>query len=201
MTQERNLCMARAAILVSGGGRRLRCLLDCAFFNEIEGLELAGVISADPAAFALQSARSATVPAYVVDDHLFPNAGSYGLALLNKLKDIDTDFVVLAGFAPSLGPAARYYSGKVLGVFPALVPAFETLTEDDVCAAVLARGVQLTGATAYLADDEGRIGQILAQKAVPVQPDDTPATLQDRIFDQAQKELLIAAVRDFCAAH
>ena len=190
--------MARAAILVSGGGRRLRCLLDCAFFNEIEGLELAGVISSDPEAFALQSARSANVPAYVVDDHLFPNAGSYGLALLNKLKDIDTDFVVLA---PSLGPAARYYSGKVLGVFPALVPAFETLTEDDVCAAVLARGVQLTGATAYLADDEGRIGQILAQKAVPVQPDDTPATLQDRIFDQAQKELLIAAVRDFCAAH
>lgn len=193
--------MARAAILVSGGGRRLRCLLDCAFFNEIERFEIAGVISSDPEAYALQSARNANVPAYVVDDHLFPNAGSYGLALLNKLKDIDTDFVVLAGFAPSLGPAARYYSGKVLGVFPALVPAFDSLPEDAVCTAAIARGVQLTGATAYLADDAGHIGQVLAQKAVPVLPDDTPEALQDRIFEDAQKELLISAVRKFCAEH
>lgn len=193
--------MARAAILVSGGGRRMRCLLDCAFFNEIEHLEIAGVVSSSPDAYALQSARNANVPAYVVDDHLFPNAGSYGLALLNKLKDIDTDFVVLAGFTPSLGPAARYYSGKVLGVFPALVPSFEDLPEEKVCAAALARGMYVTGATAYLADDVGKIGHILAQKAVPILSDDTPEILQDRIFEDAQKELLINAVREFCAQH
>jgi len=193
--------MARAAILVSGGGRRMRCLLDCAFFNEIDRLEIAGVVSSDPEAYALQSARNANVPAYVVDDHLFPNAASYGLALLNKLKDIDTDFVVLAGFTPSLGPAARYYSGKVLGVFPALVPAFEDLPEAEVCTAAVARGLYVTGATAYLADEVGNVGQILAQKTVPVLPDDTPEILQDRVFEQAQKELLIDAVRDFCAKH
>ena len=193
--------MARAAILVSGGGRRMRCLLDCAFFNEIEGFEIAGVVSSSPEAYALQSARNANVPAYVVDDHLFPNAGSYGLALLNKLKDIDTDFVVLAGFAPHLGPAARYYSGKVLGVFPALIPAFEDVPERQVCTAAIARGLCVTGATAYLADDVGGISRILAQKTVPVLPDDTPETLQDRIFEEAQKELLIDAVRNFCAEH
>ena len=119
--------MARAAILVSGGGRRMRCVLDCAFFNEIEHLEIAGVVSSNPEAYALASARNANVPAYVVDDHLFPNTASYGLALLNMLKDIDTDFIILAGFTPNMGPAARYYSGRVLGVFPALVPAFEDL--------------------------------------------------------------------------
>ena len=193
--------MARAAILVSGGGRRMRCLLDCAFFNEIDGFELAGVVSSSPDAYALQSARNANVPAYVVDDHLFPNAGSYGLALLNKLKDIDTDFVILAGFTPNLGPAARYYTGKVLGVFPALIPAFEDLPEQDVSTAAIARRIQITGATAYLADAEGHIGQILAQKTVPVLPDDTPDSLLDRIFEDAQKELLIEAVRQFCKEH
>ena len=72
--------MVRAAILVSGEGRRMRYLLDSAFFNEIDNLEIAGVVSSDPEANALRSARSANVPAYVVDEHLFPNTGSYGLA-------------------------------------------------------------------------------------------------------------------------
>lgn len=193
--------MAKAAILVSGEGRRMRCLLDCAFFNEIENLEIAGVVSSSPEAYALSTARNASVPNYVVDDHLFPNTASYGLALLNKLKDIDTDFVILAGFIPSMGPAARYYSGRTLGVFPSLVPAFEELAEQEVYAATLARGMQITGATAYLASETGKVGEILAQKAVPVLPDDTPESLKDRIFEQAQKELLIEAVRNFCKAH
>lgn len=193
--------MARAAILVSGGGRRMRCVLDCAFFNEIEHLEIAGVVSSNPEAYALASARNANVPAYVVDDHLFPNTASYGLALLNMLKDIDTDFIILAGFTPNMGPAARYYSGRVLGVFPALVPAFEDLPEEDVYAATLTRGVQVTGATAYVADETGKVGKILSQKTVPVLPEDDPDTLKDRIFEQAQKELLLNAVREQCKKH
>lgn len=193
--------MARAAILVSGGGRRMRCVLDCAFFNEIEHLEIAGVVSSNPEAYALASARNANVPAYVVDDHLFPNTASYGLALLNMLKDIDTDFIILAGFTPNMGPAARYYSGRVLGVFPALVPAFEDLPEEDVYAATLTRGVQVTGATAYVADEAGKVGKILSQKMVPVLPEDDPDTLKDRIFEQAQKELLLNAVREQCKKH
>lgn len=190
--------MAKAAILVSGEGKRMRCLLDCAFFNEIENLEIAGVVSSSPEAYALSTARNANVPNYVVDDHLFPNSASYGLALLNKLKDIDTDFVVLAGFIPSMGPAARYFSGRVLGVFPSLVPAFEELSEEEVYSSTLARGVQITGATAYMANEIGKIGDILAQKTVPVMPDDTPESLRERIFEQGQKELLIEAVRNFC---
>ena len=192
--------MVRAAILVSGEGRRMRYLLDSAFFNEIDNLEITGVVSSDPEANALRSARSANVPAYVVDEHLFPNTGSYGLALLNMLKDIDTDLVILAGFTPGLGPAARYYSGRVLGVFPALIPAFEGVPEREVCASALNRGVRVTGATAYLADEVGRVGRILDQKTVAVLPEDTPDTLRERIFEEAEKELLLDSVRAFCAA-
>lgn len=190
--------MARAAILVSGGGNRMRCLLDSAFFNEIENFEIAGVVSSNPDAYALHSARNANVPAYVVDDHLFPNTASYGLALLNMLKDIDTDFVVLAGFTPGLGPAARYYHDRVIGVFPALVPAFETLPEDEVCAAALERGVHITGATAYLADEVGKIGRVVDQKMVEVRPEDTPESLRERIFEEVEKQLLLDAVRAYC---
>lgn len=191
--------MVRAAILVSGDGSRMRCLLDSAFFHEIDNLEIAGVVSSNPEAPALRSARSGNVPAYVVDEHLFPNTGSYGLALLNMLKDIDTDLVVLAGFTPSLGPAARYYSGRTIGVFPALIPAFEGLPPEQACAAAIARGVRLTGATAYLADEEGRIGRILDQKVIAVAPEDTAETLADRIFQEAEKALFIESVRAFCA--
>ena len=114
--------MVRAAILVSGEGRRMRALLDSAFFHEIDNLEIAGVICSDPEAPALRSARSSNVPAYVVEEHLFPNIGSYGLALLNMLKDIDTDLVVLAGFTPGLGPALARAPGKTLEKRAILIP-------------------------------------------------------------------------------
>lgn len=178
----------------------MRCLLDSAFFQEIDNLEIAGVVSSDPEAPALRSARSSNVPAYVVDEHLFPNTGSYGLALLNMLKDIDTDLVVLAGFTPGMGPAARYYSGRTIGVFPSLIPAFENLREQEAVEAAILRGVRLTGATAYLADEEGRVGRVLEQRAVPVLRTDTPEILGERIFEQAQRELLLEAVRAYCVS-
>ena len=177
----------------------MRALLDSAFFHEIDNLEIAGVICSDPEAPALRSARSSNVPAYVVEEHLFPNIGSYGLALLNMLKDIDTDLVVLAGFTPGLGPAARYYSGRTIGVFPSLIPAFEQMSERQAIQSALVREVRLTGATSYVADDEGRVGHILEQRAVAVQRTDTPETLEDRIFEQAERDLLLDAVKAYCA--
>ena len=177
----------------------MRALLDSAFFHEIDNLEIAGVICSDPEAPALRSARSSNVPAYVVEEHLFPNIGSYGLALLNMLKDIDTDLVVLAGFTPGLGPAARYYSGRTIGVFPSLIPAFEQMSERQAIQSALVREMRLTGATSYVADDEGRVGHILEQRAVAVLRTDTPETLEDRIFEQAERDLLLDAVKAYCA--
>lgn len=191
--------MLRAAALVSGDGAKLQALADCVYFGEIPDFELC-VISSDPEAHALNRARNAGIPTYVVEEALFPNGASYALALLNKLRDLDIDLVVLADFLPALGEGtSRLYHGRVIGVRPALVPAFDGVKDGDVCAAALRRGVRVTGATSYYADDRGAVGAIIAQKAVAVMPGDTPEILRRRITEDAEWDLITEAVKAHCA--
>ena len=171
--------MLRAAILVSGDGRLTRRLLDSVFFNEIENLTIAGVVSSNPEAQALTRARNLHIPTFVVDEHLFPHAASYGQALLNKLRDIDTDFVVLDGFAPHLGSTAKYYNGRVYGV--KLTPVQQTME-----------------ITAYRADAQGGIGERLGEAVVALQEGDTQDLFVRRVYEQAEP-LLLDAVMEHCA--
>ena len=107
--------MINAAALASGDGAELQALLDSVFFGEIEGFSLSAVIATRRGSFALTRAGSAHVPGYVVDESIFPNGASFSLALLNKLHDLDIDFIILAGFAPKLSEGlARAYRGRKL---------------------------------------------------------------------------------------
>jgi len=157
----------------------MRHLLDSAFFNEIEHLEIAGVVSSDPQASALTRARNLHVPTYVVDAELFPNTASYGTALQNKLRDIDTDFVVLDGFTPALGCVAKYYNGRILGV---------RLSADQRCMAI----------SVYTADEQGSMGRTLRSASVELDENDTQESFTRRVYEQAEA-LLLEAVRDYCA--
>lgn len=188
--------MIHAAALTSGDGGLLQSLLDSAFFREIPDFELSALIATDPEAYALTRARSAGVPAYVVDEHIFPNGASFNLALLHKLQDLDIDFLILAGFAPRLGEGtARLYRGRALGVRQALIPAFDGLPEAELCAAAVGRGVRWSGATAFLLDEGGRPGEILLQQPVELQPGDDAEALRRRLAEQAIWPMLPQAVR------
>ncbi|MBS1434925.1 MAG: phosphoribosylglycinamide formyltransferase, partial [Oscillospiraceae bacterium] len=146
--------MIRSAVLVSGKGTKLQSLLDSVFFGEIPELQLVAVISSDANAYALKRARNAGIETVVVEPAMFPNDTSYDMAIRNKLKDMDIELVINAGFYPGVGrETAKSFRNKVIAVQPSLVPAFETLRGDAVHEAVLARGLKVTGATAYLVDE------------------------------------------------
>ena len=131
---------------------------------------------------------------------MFPNDTSYDMAIRNKLKDMDIELVINAGFYPGVGrETARSFRNKVIAVQPSLIPAFETLRGDAVHEAVLARGLKVTGATAYLVDENGGVGPVLLQKAVPVLEDDDLTTLKRRVLTDAEWKLLPEAVKRFCA--
>ena len=104
--------MLNAAALVSGDGAELQALLDSLFFGEIPGFTLAAVIATKRGSFALTRAEGAHVPGYVVEEDIFPNGASFSLALLNKLRDLDIDFVILAGFAPKLSEGCLLYTSR-----------------------------------------------------------------------------------------
>ena len=190
--------MVRAAALVSGDGAKLQAILDSMYFKEIPDFELVAVISSEKDAYAMKRALNAGVPAYVVDPELFPNMTSHSMAVANKLKDMDIELVILAGYDMPLGVIPYQFKNHIIGTYPALYPAFED-TEGDVQRAVLERGVKITGATAYFADADGRVGGIILQRAVEVMPDDTPDSLRRRVLEDAEWKLLSQAVSLYCA--
>ena len=190
--------MVRAAALVSGDGAKLQAILDSMYFKEIPDFELVAVISSEKDAYAMKRALNAGVPAYVVDPELFPNMTSHSMAVANKLKDMDIELVILAGYDMPLGVIPYQFKNHIIGTYPALYPAFED-EECDVQRAVLERGVKITGATAYFADADGRVGGIILQRAVEVMPDDTPDSLRRRVLEDAEWKLLSQAVSLYCA--
>ena len=190
--------MVRAAALVSGDGARLQAILDSMYFKEIPDFDLVAVISSAKDVYAMKRALNAGVPAYVVDPELFPNMTSHSMAVANKLKDMDIELVILAGYDLPLGVIPYQFKNRIIGTFPALYPAFED-EEGDIQRAVLERGIKVTGATSYFADGDGRVGSIILQRAVEVRQDDTPETLGRRVLEEAEWRLLSQSVSLYCA--
>lgn len=188
--------MVRTAILVSGDGGLLQTILDSMYFGEIPNFELAAVICTEADAYAMRRARNAKIPAYVVEPENFPTKLSYSMAIAAKLKDMDIDLVVLAGYKMPLGAIASNFRNKVIGTFPALIPACEG--EQNPVRAVLERGSRITGATAYFADVDGHVGPVILQQAVSILPDDTERTLAQRITEEAEWKLLPKAIILYC---
>ena len=194
--------MVKTAVLVSGGGMALQAILDAHFFGEIENCELTAVISSDGEAYALTRAHAALVPGYVVDASLFPNNSSFSNAVFGKLRDLDIELVVLAGFDYDLDrQTLHFYRNRILTTWPSLVPAFSDPAYQGLALheRVLASGVRITGATACFLSEDGTAGPIILQKAVEVQRGDTARTLQRRVMEEAERPLLSDALRLFCA--
>lgn len=190
--------MIRAAALVSGDGSKLQSILDAIYFKELPDLELVAVISSDKDSNAMKRAVGFHVPAFVVDPELFPNMTNHSLAILNKLKDMDVELVILAGYRLELGVIPFQYKNRIIGTYPSLIPTFDDAPGGDIFRAALERGIKVTGATAYFADRDGTVGNIILQQPVSVQPDDTPETLQRRILEEAEWKLLPDAVSLYC---
>ena len=192
---------AKIAVLVSGGGTNLQALIDAQQRSELGGGEITAVISSKEGAYALERARKAGIPGYVLSRKSFDSNRTMTLALVEKLRALDIDLVVLAGcmviFTEELVQA---YPNAIMNVHPALIPSFcgQGFYGLHVHEAALAYGVKLSGATVHFVSAECDGGPIIAQKAVLVLPGDTPETLQKRIMEQAEWKLLPEAVRLFC---
>ncbi|MCD7768870.1 MAG: phosphoribosylglycinamide formyltransferase [Oscillospiraceae bacterium] len=195
--------MVKTAVLVSGGGTNLQAIIDAHLFAEIPNCELTAVISSDPEAYALIRAKSANIPAYVVDRSLFPNAASYNTAIGQKLEDLDIELVALAGYIHPLSQGVlKQYENHIINVFPSLLPAFSQCNGASMepYEQALRAGVKLSGATAYFVTAE-TAGPIIMQQAVEVWEGDTPKTLQRRIMEEAEWKLLPKALAMYCQGY
>lgn len=193
--------MVRIAVLVSGGGTNLQALIDAQHRNELGGGEIAVVISTKEGAYALERAKKAGIATCVIPRKQYTDNQAMTVALVEKLREMDIQLVVLAGcmviFSHELVEA---YPNAIMNVHPALIPSFcgKGFYGLHVHEAALRYGVKLSGATVHFVSEECDGGPIIAQKAVVVHEDDTPETLQKRIMEEAEWKLLPEAVSLFC---
>ena len=193
--------MKNIAVLVSGGGTNLQALIDAQGRGELINGRITAVISSTPSAYALERAKAAGIPGYVAARKDYPSSQAMTAALVNKLKGLDIDLVVLAGFMVILtGEMVRAFPNAILNVHPALIPSFAGpgCYGLHVHEKALENGVKLSGATVHFVSEECDGGPIVSQKAVEVLPDDTPEVLQRRIMEQCEWQLLPQAVSLFC---
>ena len=193
----------RIAVLVSGGGTNLQALLDAEAAGKIPHGEIALVISNNPNAYALERARLAGVPGAVITKKECGSQEAFEDRIQAVLERNGTDLIILAGFMCILSERfTSRWPKQILNVHPSLIPSFcgEGFYGLRVHEAALRYGVKVTGATVHFVNEIPDGGEIIAQKAVCIEPGDTPEILQKRVMEQAEWILLPQAAEMVCAS-
>ena len=192
---------ARIAVLVSGGGTNLQAILDAAGRGELSDGEVTLVISDRAGAYALERATMAGIPSVEINKKACGGQKTFEEKLLAALEENRTDLIVLAGFLSILTEdfTARY-PRRIINVHPSLIPSFcgAGYYGLKVHEAALGRGVKVTGATVHFVNEIPDGGEIIAQKAVRIEPGDTPEILQRRVMEQAEWVILPQSVEKIC---
>ena len=171
-------------VLASGRGSNLQAIMDASGQGRLSAT-VGVVISNNSRSGALKRARDAGVRALHLSGHTHPDPVQLDEAICATLREHGCQWVALAGYMKRLGPLTlREYEGRIVNVHPALLPRHggQGMYGERVHESVLASGDQVSGVTVHLVGSEYDRGQILAQRQVPVYPDDTVEGLAERVL-------------------
>lgn len=191
--------MLKVLACVSGGGTNLQAIIDGVKNGSIKDTEIIGVICNNAGAYALKRAEDNGIPGYVLSPKNFESRDEFNKAFLAKVKEINPDLIVLAGFLVTIPEEmTKVYENRIINIHPSLIPSFCGVGYYGlkVHEAALTKGVKVTGATVHFVDSGMDTGRIIYQKAVEVKEGDTPEILQKRVMEQAEWIILPKAVND-----
>ncbi|MGB4002945.1 MAG: phosphoribosylglycinamide formyltransferase, partial [Bacillota bacterium] len=180
----------RIVVLASGRGTNLQAIIDASESGRLLG-KVVALVSDSPDAVALERARRHGIPQVVVDRKSYASKNEFDLGLLEAVRRLSPDLVVLAGFMRLLGRSfLERFPGKVINIHPSLLPAFKGLQAQKQA---LDYGVKYAGCTVHFVDEGVDTGPIIGQRVVPVLPDDTEDTLAARILVE-EHSLLVECI-------
>lgn len=189
--------MLKIAVLVSGGGTNLQAIIDAIEAGTITNAQIDVVISNNPGVYALERAKNAGIEAMCLSPKEFESREIFNDVLTKTIIDRGIDLVVLAGFLVIIPPQLiKAYKNRIINIHPSLIPSFcgTGFYGLKVHEEALKRGVKVTGATCHFVDEGTDTGPIILQKAVSVEPDDTPKSLQQRVMEQAEWKIMPQAI-------
>ena len=189
------------AVLVSGGGTNLQALIDAEKKGIIKDGKIALVISNKEGVYALERAKQNDIKSIVITKNACGSQQAFEQSIKTALKENQIDLIVLAGFLAILSQDfTKDYPERIINVHPSLIPSFcgKGFYGLKVHEAALEKGVKVTGATVHFVNEIPDGGKIIMQKAVKIRPNDTPETLQKRVMQQAEWDILPRATQKIC---
>ncbi|HVD86724.1 MAG TPA: phosphoribosylglycinamide formyltransferase [Solirubrobacterales bacterium] len=180
----------RIVVLASGSGTNLQAILDK--LHGREGIEVVGVGSDKPGAGALERAVAASVDTAAFPSDAYPDRISRDAAMGDWVEAHRPDLVVLAGYMQLLTePFVARFSGRIVNIHPALLPAFPGL---DAIGQALAAGVRETGVSVHFVDEGIDTGPVILQRRVPV-PVGRERQVLEAAIHSVEHELYPEAIR------
>jgi formyltetrahydrofolate-dependent phosphoribosylglycinamide formyltransferase len=174
----------RLGVLISGGGRTMLNILQCIQRSELNA-EIVMVISSLSGVAGVERARHAGLPVKVIRKKDHPDIEAFSAEIVEELANAGVDLVVQGGWL-CLWKIPPQYENRVMNIHPALLPSFggRGMWGHHVHEAVLAAGCKVSGCTVHFCTNEYDRGPIIVQRTCPVEDDDTPDTLAERVFEQ-----------------
>ncbi len=192
--------MLKIGVLVSGGGTNFQAIVDSIESGYIKDAEIVTLISSNPNAYALERAKKHNIEGVCIRKKDFENSSLYEKALIEHFESRGVGLVIMAGFMVVIGSDfINAFRNKIMNIHPSLIPSFcgNGFYGLKVHEAALKKGVKVTGATVHFVTEETDAGPIILQKAVYINDDDTPESLQKRVMEEAEWEIFPEAIRLF----
>ena len=193
--------MKNIAVFVSGGGTNLGALIKAQDCGKIKSGRITLVVSSSEKAYAVKRAENAGIDVAIVNRKDYSDRDAFSKALDEAVSEKEIDLIVLAGFMYVLPQSfCKKYANKIINVHPALIPSFcgDGYYGLHVHEKALEYGVKVTGATVHFVNEVTDGGAIILQKAVEISENDTPETLQKKVMENCEWQLLPEAVELFC---
>lgn len=189
------------AVLVSGGGTNLQALINAERSGIIKSGEIKLVVSNNESAYALTRAQNADIKTAVCVKKGVSQE-EFEQKLISLLEENGIELIILAGFMCILSESfTSRYPKRIINVHPSLIPSFcgKGFYGLHVHEAALSYGVKVTGASVHFVNEIPDGGEIIMQKAVYIEDGDTPETLQKRVMENAEWEILPLSTEKVCS--
>jgi phosphoribosylglycinamide formyltransferase-1 len=191
--------MKKIAVFASGGGTDFQSIIDANAKEQFCTIEY--LVAGKPQIGAIDRANKAGIKTLAFDKNVFADKGAFYDYVADVLKKSGVEYIVLAGWL-SVVPASfiKQFENAIINIHPSLIPAFCGMGYYGlkVHEAAIAYGVKLSGATVHFVEADVDGGAIIMQRAVAVEPNDTPVSLQQRIL-KVEHEMLPQCVKLLCA--
>ncbi|CAH0180458.1 phosphoribosylglycinamide formyltransferase [Peribacillus simplex] len=186
--------MKRLAVFASGNGSNFQSIAEAIKIGKLEA-EICLVVCDREDAYVLERAKLENIDSFSFSAKNYSNKTVYESEILEKLRQYEIEFIILAGYMRLIGPTLlQKYSQRIVNIHPSLLPNFPG---KDAIGQAFDAGVKETGVTVHYVDDGMDTGPVIAQKAVPILEGDTKDILQKRI-QEMEHDLYPSVLQELC---